>query len=368
MAMNRLLIIILSLLIFIAFSIHVHAQKTDTGISEPPYIYWLDGKLHAKWVENGKLKHQENLNLDFPKKYLGLGVDTEVLTNSFLKTAGTTQKYSKVSNITVISDIHGQYDLMVELLKNQGVIDENLNWKYGKGHLVINGDILDRGDKVTEILWLAFKLEQQAIKAGGKLHYLLGNHELMVLTGDHRYMNQKYVQAAEIMGTSFTDLYGFNSVLGHWIRQCPTIVSINDLLFVHAGISPEFFNRGYDAKKVNKIFFDQILSPLPIKPNQEEDYLFLTGVDGPVWYRGYFEEGALTEQFIDETLAFFKTNRIIVGHTSFETVTTHFGGKIIGVDSSVKNGEYGEVLIIENGIKFRGTKSGERIKLEANTD
>ncbi len=361
--MNPIRKILLSLLIFVAVSIYVHAQKTNTEITEPPYIYWLDGKLHAKWVENGKLKQQENLNLDFPEKYFGLGVDTEVLTNSFLKKSGTSQKYSKISNITVISDIHGQYDLMVELLKNHGVIDENLNWNYGKGHLVINGDILDRGDKVTEILWLAFKLEQQANKAGGKLHYLLGNHELMVLIGDHRYMNEKYVKAVKIMDTSIADLYGFNSVLGHWIRQCPTIVTINDLLFVHAGLSPEFFNRDYNAKKVNKIFFNQILSPSPINPKQEEDYVFLTGVDGPVWYRGYFEEGVLPEQFIDETLARFKSNHIIVGHTSFETVTTHFGGKVIGVDSSVKNGEDGEVLIIENGIKFRGTKGGKKFKL-----
>jgi hypothetical protein len=361
--MNSFIKILLSLLIFIAFSINVYAQKTNKEISEPPYIYWLDGELNAKWVESGELKHQKNLDIDFPEKHLGLGVDTEVLRNTFLKRSRTNQKYSKVSNITVISDIHGQYDLMVELLKNHGVIDENLNWNYGNGHLVINGDILDRGDKVTEILWLAFKLEQQANKAGGKLHYLLGNHELMVLIGDHRYMNEKYVNAVEIMDTSIAELYGFNSVLGHWIRQCPTIVTINDLLFVHAGISPEFFNRDYNAKKVNKIFFKQILSPSPIKPKQEEDYLFLTGAEGPVWYRGYFDEGVLSEPFVDETLTFFKSNHIIVGHTSFETVTTHFGGKVIGVDSSVKNGENGEVLIIENGIKFRGTKAGEKIKL-----
>jgi hypothetical protein len=122
------------------------------------------------------------------------------------------------------------------------------------------------------------------------------------------------------------------------------------------------------AKSVNKMFLENILGPYPPKEKNEDDFWFLTEPNGPVWYRGYFEEGLLTEQFIDETLTYFKTNHIIVGHTSFETVTTHFGGKVIGVDSSVKNGEYGEVLIIENGIKYRGTKSGERIKLEANSD
>lgn len=361
--MNSLFKFALAYLILIGFARPVNGQEINSGISEQPYVYWVDGKLNAKWIENGELKHQENLSTDFPVKTLGLGVDSEVLKNSFFYKLGTTQKYKKVSNITVISDIHGQYDLMVELLKNHGVIDDKLNWNYGKGHLVINGDILDRGDKVTEILWLAFKLEQQANNAGGKLHYLLGNHELMVLIGDYRYMNQKYPKAMEIMGGNVADLYGFNSVLGHWIRQCPIIVTINDLLFVHAGISSEFLNRGYNSKKVNKFFSNQILSSLPIKPKLEDDYSFLTGADGPVWYRGYFDEGIETEQIIDETLAYFKSNHIIVGHTSFETVTTHFGGKVIGVDSSVKNGKDGEVLIIENGTKFRGTKDGQKIKL-----
>lgn len=361
--MNLLFKITLFLLTFTTFAIHAHGQETNTGISEPPYIYWQDGELHAKWIESGELKHEENLSFDFPEKSLGLGVDTQMLKNSFLYKAGISQKFKKASKITVISDIHGQYDLMVALLKNHGVIDENLNWDYGKGHLVINGDILDRGDKVTEILWLAFKLAQQANKVGGRLHYLVGNHELMVLTGDHRYLNEKYAKAVEIMDTNIIDFYGFNSVLGHWIRQCPAIVTINDLLFVHAGISPELYDRELNAKKVNKMFLDHVLGPIPVKPKQEENYWFLTGNDGPVWYRGYFDEGVVTQQNIDETLAYFKVKHIIVGHTSFETVTTHFGGKVIGVDSSVKNGEDGEVLIVEKGIKFRGTKNGEKIKL-----
>lgn len=351
--------ILLSIFLFSTITSIVVAQQSNINISEGPYIYWQDGGFHAKWVENGELKVENDINVYFPEKELG--IDTDLFKSNLINRPGTAQKYKKVSNIVVISDIHGQYDLMVELLKNHGVIDESLNWIFGKGHLVINGDIMDRGDKVTEILWLAYKLENQAMKARGKLHFLVGNHELMVTRGDMRYLNEKYVKAAEIMGVTIEELYGFNSVLGHWIRQRPAIMTINDLLFVHAGISPELVERKMTAKSVNKMFFENILGPYPPKEKKEDDFWFLMESNGPVWYRGYFNDGEISDSDIDETLAYFKSKHIIVGHTSFETVSSHFGGKVIGVDSSVKNGENGEVLVIENGKFYRGLKNGEKI-------
>ena len=51
---------------------------------------------------------------------------------------------------------------MLELLTNNKIIDEQGDWAFGTGHFVITGDIFDRGDKVTEILWFIYELEQQA--------------------------------------------------------------------------------------------------------------------------------------------------------------------------------------------------------------
>lgn len=337
------------------------AQKTNSMISEGPYIFWQDGTFNAKWVENGELKIENNINIDFPTKELGLGVDTEQFKSNFISKPGIAQKYKGVLNIAVVSDIHGQYDLMVALLKNHSIVNENLDWSFGKGHLVINGDIMDRGDKVTEILWLAYKLEQQALKSGGRVHFLVGNHELMVARDDLRYLHPKYVTAAEIMGITIGELYGFNSILGNWIRQRPAIITINDLLFVHAGISPELIDRKMTAKSVNKMFQETILGPFPPKAKKEDDYWFLMESNGPVWYRGYFDKGEITESGIDEILSYFKSKHIIVGHTSFQTVSSHFGGKVIGVDSSIKDGEDGEILIVEKGKLFRGLKDGGKV-------
>jgi hypothetical protein len=91
-----------------------------------------------------------------------------------------------VPRIFAISDIHGEYDAFVDLLRNAGVIDENLNWSWTDGHLVIVGDTFDRGVSVTECLWLIYRLEQEAEKVGGRVHFVLGNHEAMVMYGDNR--------------------------------------------------------------------------------------------------------------------------------------------------------------------------------------
>ena len=70
-----------------------------------------------------------------------------------------------------------------------GVIDADFNWSGGKTHLVSLGDLLDRGPESRKVVELLMKLDGQAEKAGGAVHLALGNHEVMVMTGDLRYVS-----------------------------------------------------------------------------------------------------------------------------------------------------------------------------------
>ena len=94
--------------------------------------------------------------------------------------------YRDVDSIFVVGDVHGQYDQLVNLLKRSGIINDDLAWIGGKAHLVFLGDLFDRGNAVTKVLWFIYSLEAQAEAAKGKVHLVLGNHEIMALTGDHR--------------------------------------------------------------------------------------------------------------------------------------------------------------------------------------
>lgn len=60
--------------------------------------------------------------------------------------------YNTEENIFAISDIEGDFDKFIQILQRNKVINDSLNWDFGKGHLVFLGDFFDRGDDVTSTL------------------------------------------------------------------------------------------------------------------------------------------------------------------------------------------------------------------------
>ena len=68
---------------------------------------------------------------------------------------------AEATSLAVLSDIHGQYQLMQQLLQANHIVDKDGNWSFADGHLIVIGDVMDRGDQVTEILWWLYQLEQQ---------------------------------------------------------------------------------------------------------------------------------------------------------------------------------------------------------------
>ncbi len=97
--------------------------------------------------------------------------------------------FNDVDRVVAIADIHGAYDAMVATLQSAGILSEELMWSGEQSHLVIVGDILDRGPKSRAAMDLLMRLEGEAESAGGRVHVLIGNHESMILTGDMRYVS-----------------------------------------------------------------------------------------------------------------------------------------------------------------------------------
>ena len=341
------------LIIFIAtiFSItSVTSQETDepfldiTNFSDGPYVFISNNKLIEKKILNGK-------------------VTSKVLEPTLYDTIFTSQKsiYKNVENIAALSDIHGQYDLAVEILKNNGIINSNLDWNFGKGHLVIVGDVFDRGPKINEMLWLLYKLEIQAKEKGGRLHFLLGNHEYMVLHKDLRYVHDRYKIATKLLGLEYDELYSNQTIIGRWLRSKSTIIKINNSIFVHGGVSEEFIaENGIDLSKTNQIMRSSIeRSKQEMKST--DFYKTYYGKKSLIWYRGYFYDN-LVDADITKILTRVNSGHIVVGHCSNKEVVQLYDHKIFGVDSSIKKGTYGELLFIKNNQFYRGTLDGKLVK------
>lgn len=273
-------------------------------------------------------------------------------------------KFTGDFKVAALSDLHGQYDLMLKLFKNNNIIDANGDWSFENGHMVITGDVFDRGDKVIEILWFLYKLEQQAKEQGGALHLLLGNHETMVFNADLRYLHPKYLKTAELLNVSYEQLFTVqDSVLGNWLRNKNVLIKLNNILYAHGGFHPELMTAKLSLTDINNLFKDNFIKAELDSPRDGWGRS-LHKSNGPIWYRGYFKEDGASAQDIDNLLTYFDVKHIAVGHTSQKTIETRFNKKIIALDSSIKNGEYGEILFIDGDTMWRGTPEGKKIPLK----
>lgn len=333
------------------------------NVSDGPYIFRQDGNLKALCIRRNSLKEWNLTDENFyiSKDDFHLIFDFNDLNDTDIQSHDFRQEYKDVDSIVIISDVHGDFKTYIRMLKATGVIDKELNWQFGKGHLVVLGDIFDRGDKVTETLWHLFGLEKQASRAGGMLHLLLGNHELMMFSGDLTHINNKYLKTADICNMDYSGLYSDYSVLGKWLRTKPVIISINDILMVHAGISEEMIRKELQIDQINSLMAD-LLSGRVEDKNENNLISFLGEEDGPLWYRGYFMDPTFCESRIDSILAFYNKEYIVVGHTSHKGIIPLYNNKIFGTDTGISQRHSGELLIYKDGVFYKGNMRGRRTR------
>ncbi|MFT5166551.1 MAG: hypothetical protein ACI8P3_001783 [Saprospiraceae bacterium] len=267
--------------------------------------------------------------------------------------------YQDNSSILAISDIESGYKTFRDFLINNKVIDTQLNWTFGTGHLVLVGDFVDRGYSTTQVLWFIYKLEQDAEKHGGFVHYILGNHELKNMQGKYQAASPKYYSVSAILGKQPHELYAPNSFLGRWMSSKNTVERINGNLFAHGGLHPDLADADLNLAEINKINRNNYYKLYFPKRDKKIDQLILSTRTGICWYRGYFKED-LTQEQIDNTLRKFNAKSIVVGHTIQSKVNRQYDGKVIGIDvrhpkDYHKNwpNKKSEGLLIEGGKYFR---------------
>ncbi len=236
--------------------------------------------------------------------------------------------YDLPDKMFIISDIEGNFKGFQSILKGAGVIDTEFKWTFGDGHFVFVGDMFDRNLNVTECLWLAYKLEYEAEKQGGKVHIILGNHEVMNLKKDYRYVRQKYFINADSMKLEYGKWYDKNTELGRWLRSKNCIEKIGDIIFVHGGISKDFPIGELTLDEINKNFRERIDMELTKEEIRNDYYI---GRESSIWYRG-IAESKLEQNDIDNILIKADAKKVIIGHTIFDEIKYLYDDKVIAID------------------------------------
>ena len=194
--------------------------------------------------------------------------------------------------IVVIGDVHGAFDDFVAILQHLGLIDSSHHWTGGKTTLLQAGDVIDRGPKPREALDLLMALESEAAKSGGRVVCVLGNHEMMNMMGDLRYVTpgnfnsfadsdsakrqrsayeqylkwrdkhpQLLAELAQPMELTegewmarhpvgfieHREAFGPKGEYGKWLRTHPALAKIGDLIILHGGIHPSLVSQKVDA-------------------------------------------------------------------------------------------------------------------------
>lgn len=231
------------------------------------------------------------------------------------------------SKFLAFSDFDGHIEGFTMLLQGEGIIDDNFNWIYGDGDLIISGDLFDRGFHITECMWLLYKLESEAEAQGGKLHLIIGNHEMMNMTDDWRYVELKYFNDAQLLGKRMLELYDSNTELGRWLRSKNIIERVGDYGFMHGGLSPQVSALNLTYEQIN----DYGRIEMNGTPCPNNDCEIVNGTNGVYWYRGMVDED-LTQQQVDDILDGFEVKRVIVGHTKDNTIRSLYEGRVLAID------------------------------------
>ena len=188
------------------------------------------------------------------------------------------------SRVVAVGDVHGAYEEFTAILQTVGLIDGRRAWTGGTATFVQTGDVVDRGLKQRECLDLLMDLQRQAPGAGGKVIPLIGNHEVMNVIGDLRYVKpamfsafasadaetrreearkeyltflaahaghghevippadgdprQKWLDEHPPGFFEQRDAFGPDGLYGKWIRSNRAVVQIGDGVFVHGGLNP----------------------------------------------------------------------------------------------------------------------------------
>ena len=257
--------------------------------------------------------------------------------------------------LVAIGDIHGDLSVAIKALKLAQVIDiripdnhldvSQINWTGGNTFVVQLGDQIDRvrpsklfNSLCTEedeelyedegsdlkIIYLFERLNAQAQKHNGAIISILGNHELMNVDGDFRYVSPKEFRE---FGNRFNGKFEFDSNVPFGYKERKEVfmpggllakklgrtrysaIQVGSWLFVHGGITSECA-KNYSLQKMNHFISRWLLGDTSAKNMKHVHNLYHRDDDehSPFWCRTYSD---MDEWGQDALIEFNKTMNLI---------------------------------------------------------
>ncbi len=257
--------------------------------------------------------------------------------------------------LIAIGDLHGDLMRTRAALRLGGAIDAEDRWIGGKLTLVQTGDQIDRGDEDRDVLDLLARLEKEAAAAGGKVVVLNGNHELMNVQGDFRYVTPGAVSpfagasprsplARNFRGGMAERAAAFlpGGQYALLLAERDVVAVVGDSVFAHGGVLPEHVS--YGIARLNAEARRWMRSGPATAPE------LVASERGPMWLRDFSVDPVSDENcaVLTRTLDALGVRRMVVGHTpQKQGVTSACGERVYRIDVGLSRYYGGPLQILE---------------------
>ncbi|KAL5574752.1 hypothetical protein UlMin_016451 [Ulmus minor] len=262
-------------------------------------------------------------------------------------------RFPAPDRLIAIGDVHGDFEKTQQSFRMAGLVDGSDRWIGGSAMVVQIGDVLDRGGQELKILYFLEKLKREAAKCGGLVISMNGNHEIMNIERDFRFVTRKGLEEFKVwadwycVGNKMKELCkglgkqkdpfdgvplsfpgvkeeffdGFRARIAalkpsgpisvRFLSKNLTVLVVGDSVFVHGGLLPSHVS--YGLERINEEAREWIIGS---KGGVAPDHC--RGRNAVVWLRSFSHESAKkcdcsTLEHVLATIPGAK--RLIMGHT-----------------------------------------------------
>jgi hypothetical protein len=257
--------------------------------------------------------------------------------------------------IVAVGDLHGDLAAARAALQLAGAVDGRDRWQGGGLVIVQTGDLLDRGDDDIALIEYLNRQDQAARAHGGRVIVLNGNHELMNVDGDLRYVTpggflacrERFFALASGAPRDPLDrapralAFAPGGPLARRLAQHDLAVVLGDTVFVHGGLLPWHVRYGVDRLNHEQSAWMRGERPAPEN--------VLHGDDSPVWFRGYSSGEPSVEMcgMAREALHALGARRMVVGHSQQKRINSACDATVWRIDVGMARAFGGPVEVLE---------------------
>ncbi len=268
-------------------------------------------------------------------------------------------RFPATDRLVAFGDVHGDLQATRAALKLAGALGDDDQWIGGNLVVVQTGDQLDRGDDEQAILELFERLIGGAARTGGALHALNGNHEVMNVAGDLRYVTEGgFADFADVPGLDLSDpqiaqapsatkpraaAFKPGGPYARILAHRNVVVVVGDTVFAHGGVLPKHV-EGLDAFNVAVRDWMNGTAADPGPTMQEA-----MASDSPVWTRLYSDDrNPAACKILRQALQRLNVRRMVVGHTVQKNgITSACHGQVWRVDVGMARHYGGSPQVLE---------------------